>query len=535
MTNEWIADRLALYAGLLELDGARPFASRAYRRAADVIRASPAPVAQLVRSGVVRELRGIGPGIEGKLRELVETGAIAELGRLERELRPELAAFGQLLGLRAPRMVAICNALGIETPEEFRAAAAAGRLTDAPGVGPVTATRLQAALDRGLRPRRGLTLDRAHLLLREIANTLGGVVAGDPRRYLALSEDLAVVVPADDPSVVLERFRALPVIVTVLEEDARSACGLTVDGLPVRLVVAEPAALGSELVRATGSAEYVRMLGPLAPAPDEETVFESLGMSWRPPELRELPLTAVPDDLIDVTDVRGELHCHTTWSDGRASVVEMAVAARERGYEYIAICDHTPSVRVVPGLDADELRRQAEEIEAANRKLAPFRVLRGVECDILPDGSLDVDEAVLAELDWVQISLHAGQRRSREELTRIVSEAMRRPHVRALSHPTGRILHHRPENQVDLDEIFTVAVETGVALEINGLADRIDLSAEHARDAVAAGVHLVVCSDAHSARGLANVELAVHTARRAAVPTGRVLNTLPLDALLRRA
>jgi DNA polymerase (family 10) len=188
---------------------------------------------------------------------------------------------------------------------------------------------------------------------------------------------------------------------------------------------------------------------------------------------------------------------------------------------------------VVPGLDSDALRRQAEEIEAANRELAPFRVLRGVECDILPDGSLDIDDAALAELEWVQISLHAGQRRNRGELTRVVSEAMRRPNVRALSHPTGRILQHRPENQVDLDEIFAVALETGVALEINGLADRIDLSSEHAREAIEAGVSLVLCSDAHSTRGLANVELAVHTARRAGVPRTSVLNTLPLDSLLR--
>jgi DNA polymerase (family 10) len=210
----------------------------------------------------------------------------------------------------------------------------------------------------------------------------------------------------------------------------------------------------------------------------------------------------------------------------------MALAARARGLEYLAICDHTENVRVVPGLDGDALRRQAVEIIEANEGLDGFRVLRGVECDILPDGSLDLPDDVLAELEWVQISLHAGQRRDGRELTKIISEAMRHPSVCALSHPTGRILNHRPENALDLDEIFAVAVETGVALEINGLPDRLDLSSEHAADALAAGVHLVLSSDAHSTRGLANLDFAVHTARRAVATTREVVNTRSWRALL---
>src|SRR5213079_216562 len=173
------------------------------------------------------------------------------------------------------------------------------------------------------------------------------------------------------------------------------------------------------------------------------------------------------------------LHCHTTWSDGKASVLEMAASARERGYEYLAICDHTPNVRVVPGLDADALRRQADEIAAANEELTPFRVLRGAECDIRADGSLDLPDDVLAELEWVQLSLHAGQRLPGAELTARVTEAMRHPAVRCLSHPTGRLIGHRPENALDLDRTFAVALETGVALEVNGLPNRLDLKDEH--------------------------------------------------------
>jgi DNA polymerase (family 10) len=209
----------------------------------------------------------------------------------------------------------------------------------------------------------------------------------------------------------------------------------------------------------------------------------------------------------------------------------MALAAQRRGYEYVAICDHTPNVRVVPGLDEDALLRQADEIGHVNELVAPFRVLRGVECDIRADGSLDVEDSVLGALDWVQLSLHAGQRRGRAELTRVVIEAMRHPAVRALSHPKGRILNHRPENELDLDEVFAVANETGVAVEVNGLPDRLDLSAVHVREALEAGVRLVLNSDAHSERGLANVELAVATARKAGATRGAIVNCRSLDGL----
>jgi DNA polymerase (family 10) len=212
----------------------------------------------------------------------------------------------------------------------------------------------------------------------------------------------------------------------------------------------------------------------------------------------------------------------------------MGLAARDRGYEYLAICDHTPNVRVVAGLDADAVRRQAEEIAAANEELAPFRVLRGIECDIRADGSLDLPDDVLAELDWVQLSLHAGQRAPREELTRKVTEAMRHPSVRCLSHPKGRMINRRPENALDLDRTFEVALETGVAVEVNGLPDRLDLRDEHVRRAIEAGVPIVCSTDAHSILGLGNMELSVRTARRGWATAADVLNTRPLAEILGR-
>ena len=532
-TNAAIADQLALFSSLLELAEASPYAARAYRRAADLIRSLPDSAAELVRSGRIRELRGIGPGIAEKLGELVETGEIAELRELERRVEPELVALGNLVGLGARRTLEIGRALGITTAAELREAVEEGRLPSVPGIGPTTEARILASLERPPRARRGLTLNRSRPLSAAVAAALDGVYAGEPRRFCELSYELAVVCATAEPAAKLRQFESLAQIVSVLEHGDRHAVGLTVEGVPVRLVACDPASFGTELVRATGSDEYVRALEPMPPMPDEESLFARLGIPYCPPELREAPRATSPPGLIGKADVRGDLHCHTTWSDGKATLHEMAVAARERGHEYLAICDHSPNVRVVTGLTSDDLRRQGEEIDESNELVAPFRILRGVECDIRPDGTLDVEDEVLAELDWVQLSLHAGQRRGRDELTTIVTQAMRNPYVRALSHPKGRILNHRPENALDLDEVFRVAIETGVALEVNGLPDRLDLSGIHVSEAVAAGVRLVLNSDAHSVQGLANIELAVATARKGAATIDAVVNAQPADQLAR--
>ena len=481
LTNDAIADRLLSYSALLELADASPHATRAYRRAAEIVRTTPAPVAELVRSGRVRELRGIGPGIEKRLRELVETGDIAELRELETELQPELIGLGRLLGLTRGACSRSRRRSRSERADEFRAAAEEGRLTSVPGVGKTTESRILAALAERPRARRGLTVNRAQPLTQAIADALGGEPAGDPRRFCELSFDLAVVVAATDPSPVLDAFARLPLIVAVVERDEHRTVGVTVEGVPVTVVVAEPARFGTELVRATGSPEYVASLEPLPDGATEEAVYDALGLPWRPPELRELPLREQPASLVDARRhprrpplphdvVRREGERRGDGAGGAGP--RLRVPGDLRPHE---------AVRVVPGLTGDDVRRQAEEIAEANERLAPFRLLRGIECDILPDGTLDLDDAVLAELDWVQISLHAGQRRDARDLTRIVTEAMRHPSARALSHPKGRLLNHRPENALDLDAVFEVALETGVAVEINGLPDRLDLSSDARR------------------------------------------------------
>jgi DNA polymerase (family X) len=534
--NGQIADRLDTFAMLLELNDANPYTSRAYRRAADGIRATPAPIAELVRTGRVRELRGVGAGIESRLLELLETGEIAELAELERELAPDLVGLGRYLGLTASRAVELARTLDVRTAEQFREAAAAGRLRDVPGIGPKTEARLLVALDKhdDPRPRQGLLLDRATDLVQAIASALGGQVAGDVRRRRDLCEHLCVVCAAPEATGVLDRFAGLPQIVAIVERGERRAFGVTVEGVPVELLVAAPARFGTELLRATGTAGYVDALGPLPERPDEATVYAALGIPWCPPELRERPFTGVPPPLLELAAIRGDLHCHSTWSDGRASIAEMGRAARDRGYEYLAICDHTPAVGAVQGLDPDAVRRQGEEVQAANEALAPFVVLRGIECDILADGRLDLPDDVLAELDWVQASVHGGQRMPAREMTDRVCHALRNPHVSCLSHPTGRLLTRRPENAVDLERVYEVAVEQGVALEVNGLAPRLDLSGEHVRDALQAGARIVCSTDAHSVAGLGNMALSVETARRGWATAADVVNTGSLDDLLAR-
>jgi DNA polymerase (family X) len=534
--NSHIADRLDALAALLELADANPYTARAYRRAAETIRGAALPVAELARSGRARELRGIGPGIEARLRELVETGEITELAELERELAPDLVGLGRYLGLGARRSVELARALGVRTADELREAAAEGRLQSVPGIGPKTEARLLEALaaDAEPRSRPGLLLRRAWELVGGVAAAVDGEPAGDVRRWRDSCEVLAVVCAASDPESVLARFAALPQIVALVEQGERRAVGVTVEGVPIELVAAEPERFGTALVRATGSPTYVAGLEPLPDAPDEEAVYGALGLPWCPPELREAPFRGEPPALLQVGDIRGDLHCHTTWSDGRASVEEMGRAARDRGYDYLAICDHTPAVGAVRGLNADDVRRQGEEIAAANELLAPFRILRGIECDILPDGRLDLPDDVLAELDWVQASVHGGQRMPGPEMTKRVVAALRNPYVRCLSHPKGRYINRRAENALDLDRVFELAVEEGVALEVNGLPDRLDLSGEHVREALRAGVEVVCSTDAHSVAGLGNMTLSVATARRGWATAADVVNARPLRSILDR-
>ena len=531
LDNATIADALERYASLLDLAGSSYYVVRAYRRAADMIRPLPTPVAELVRTGRVRELRGIGPGLEARLRELVETGEIAHARELEGEVEPELVGLGRFLGLSPQRAVAIGRALGARTADELREAVASGRLEDVPGIGPKTAAKLRDALAREEEPRarRGLLAEpgtRARRDARARARRRrSGRSAALGRRVEPLRGRLARRRRRST------RFVTLPQIVSVVERGDERALGVTVDGVPVELVVAPPEPLRHRARPRDGDGAFVESLGALPDAPDEEGVFAALGLPYVPPELREAPYAGAPPALVELGQIRGDLHVHSTSSDGKASVLEMGEAARALGYEYLAICDHTRNVRVVPGLDADDVRRQAEEIAAANEALAPFRVLRGIECDILPDGTLDLPDDVLAELDWVQASVHAGQRATRDAITKRVVEALRHPPSRASATRRGGSSTTVRRTHSTWRRRSPWRVEEGKSVEVNGLPDRLDLRDVHVRLAIESGVPIVCSTDAHSTRGLGNMQLSVATARRGGATAADVLNTRPLSEL----
>jgi len=402
-----------------------------------------------------------------------------------------------------------------------------------PGVEPKTEAKLVAALarERPL-PQRGLTLNRAWALAEAIAEPLGGVVAGDARRCRELCERFAVVCSSEQTTSVLDRFEALAPIVVVVERGPHRAVGVTVEGVPVELVVAPRARFGTELLRATGSDAYVSELEPLPDGSDEEAVYGALVVPFCPPELREEPFRGELPPLVRLESVRGDLHVHTTWSDGKASVLEMGEAARALGYEYLAICDHTRAVQVVPGLDADDVRRQGEEIAAANETLAPFRILRGAECDILHDGSLDP-----AGRRAGGARVGAGERpRGPAPEPRAADAA----DDRGGAAPGGEVHQPsagpHPQPSASEPRRPRRAVR-GVPRDGHGGGDERPPGPARplGRPRPRGGCgrcRVVASTDAHSTRGLANMQLAVATARRGWATATDVLNTRPLDDLL---
>jgi len=331
--NAYYAGKLEAFATLLELAGANAYSVRAYRRAADLIRESPVPIGELVRSGRVRELRGIGRAIESRLRELVETGELHELQELEERISPDLVGVGRMLGLTAKRSVEIGETLGVRTLDELREAAEAGRLSEVPGIGPKTEAKLRAALAREPevnRPARALLLHRGLALTREIAQALDAEPAGDPRRYRDRCEYLAVVAAGSDPERTISRFEQLPQIVALVESEERRAVGVTVEGIAVELLAPPPEEAGTALVRATGAPEYVSALEPLPEAASEEEVYQELGIPWCPPELREQPFRGKPPPLVELAEQPAH-ECTSATSRALGRMVRGRRVRRRRG------------------------------------------------------------------------------------------------------------------------------------------------------------------------------------------------------------
>jgi DNA polymerase (family 10) len=553
--NAELAEQLELLADLSEILGEQGFRVLAYRRAAARIRETPASVAELALAGRAKELPGIGKTIEQKVVEAVEDGEMHALARRRAQVPEGVAAIMRLPGLGPKTAARIWTTLGVTTPEELREAAAAGRLRDVPGLGARSEQKVLAALDRGAAdraPQRAL-LGAGLPVLREVVETLRAhpaavevSEAGSVRRRKETFRDLDVIATATNPAALTAAFVELPWVVEVAAHGETKATVLSQQGFRLDLRVVPPESFGDLLQHFTGSKEHNVALredavrrglsvseygvtesegGRVHTFATEEELYAFLGYAFIPPELREnageleaARAGSLPA-LVERSDVRGDLHTHSTWSaDGKTALEEMVRAAAERGYEYLAVTDHSHNLR------GDALAAQAEEIAALNERAAPFRVLHGIEVNIRASGELDVADEVLAALDWVVASIHTAFDRSPTE--RILG-AVDNPHVDCIGHLTGRRLSRRPGADVDVERVVERAVATGTALEINGQPDRLDLRDTHARLAGEAGARVCVSSDAHSSAALAYLDLAVSQARRAWLTAGQVLNTRP--------
>jgi DNA polymerase (family 10) len=553
--NADVADALDELADVSEILGEQGFRVLAYRRAATRIRETGASIAELALQGTAKELPGIGATIEAKIVELTETGEMAALEKRRAEVPPEVRQFLRLPGLGPKTAARIWRELDVTTLDGLREAAEQQRVRTLQGLGAKSEEKILEALAKGFGPepeRRGLLgvgLPVVHEVVEALRAHPAAVEvsgAGSVRRGRETFRDLDVIATATEPAALIAHFVAQPWVLDVAARGETKATVVTKQGFRLDLRVVPPEDYGSLLQHFTGSKDHnvalreeaqrrglsiseygvtVVETGEVHRFREEDELYRFLGYEPIPPELRENAgeLAAARNGslpaLVEVSDLRGELHCHSTWSaDGKGSIEEMALTARGHGYAFLALTDHSHYLR------DGRMETQWREIDEVNERVKPFRVLKGVEANIRSDGSVDVPEDVLAELDWVVASLHQGFDRSPTE--RILA-ALDHPHVDCIGHLTGRKLNKRAGADVDVETVVARAVETGTALEINSQPDRLDLRDVHARLAAEAGVLVPVNTDAHSTRALGYRDLGIAQARRGWLTKENVLNTRP--------
>jgi DNA polymerase (family X) len=560
LRNGEIAEAFEELASLYELDGAVVYRVLAYRNAAKAIRESGVSVAELSKRGRVEELPGVGRTIAEKIDALLETGSIPAAEKLKQRIPSGLVEVTRIPGLGPKRARALHERLGVRSLEDLRRAAGDGRLEDVPGFGAKAQENVLVALaDGNGAPKPRVVLSKALAVgeglveaLRDHPAAIHVELAGSARRMADTCKDLDVVAASDEPGDLVAAFGSLQAIDVVHSSGEAGARAVTHSGLPVDLRIVPEATFGNLLQHLTGSAKHNESLRTEAvrrglhvseygvaddateqtrACADEEGVYGLLGMDWIPPELREDrgELAAARErrlpELVSVADLRGDLHCHTIASDGRNSAHEMAAAARERGYEYLAITDHSASHGFGNDIPPDELRRQVERIAQLDEQLDGFRLLAGTETSILPDGTPDYEEALLAELDWVVASVHTSFRMSEGEMTARMIHAVEHPLIDAIGHPTGRLIGRREPYALDMEAVIEAAARTGTLLEINANPNRRDLPDPFARLAAEAGVPVLVDSDAHGVDTLENMRFGIATARRAWLSPAQVANT----------
>jgi DNA polymerase (family 10) len=567
MTNAQIAAALDELGDLYELDGAVIYRVVAYREAANSIRNSPVSVAQLAREGRATELKNVGKTLQEKIQALLETGDIPSAVKLRSKFPGELVRFTHIPGLGPKTARRIHAELGISTLEELREAAEAERLREVSGLGPKAEENIARALARLEEegPAERLLLSAVLAIGEQIVEHLCShpaadrvEIAGSARRMTDTCKDLDVIATATDPAALTEAFTEIQLLGSVGSSGDAGARGVTHNGLRIDFRVVEPDQFGNVLQHLTGSKQHNMELreyavrrgmhvseygveedesGKVHRCPSEDQVYELLGLPYIAPELREgrgeleAAREARLPQLVTEADLRGDLHTHTTLSDGRSSLEDMARAAEARGYEYLAVTDHSASHGFGNDVQADELLRQVERVHELNERLDSLRVLAGTEVNIGIDGSLDYDDEVLAQLDWIVASVHTSFRVGEEAMAERMMAAMDHPFVDAIGHPTGRKILRRDPYAIDVERVVEHAAKTGTMLEINANPDRRDLSDVHARLAAEAGAMIVIDSDAHSARTLEVIRYGIATARRGWLTKENVANTRPWKEL----
>ena len=545
--NSDVAEQLELLADLLELEGEASFRVLAYRRAATRIRETAGSVAELALAGRAKELNGIGKTIEEKIVQVVEDGEMHALTKRKLIVPAEVVLFMRLPGLGPKTAARIWHELGVTTVDELKRAAETEQLRTLAGLGAKTEERvLKALAEQKQEPsdRRLLGDGLGALLavvsvLREHPAAVEVSEAGSARRRKETFRDLDIIATATSARQLIDYFTKLAWVVEVVAKGPSKATVLSNDGLRFDLRVVPPESYGNLLQHFTGSKDHnialreravkdglsvseysitVVEAGEELTFASEAEVYGRLGYEFIPPELREnageleAARNGTLPKLVELADIKGDLHCHSTWSDGKHTLEQMALAARERGYAYVALTDHPRGT----------LAEQNLEVDALNERLAPFRILKGIEVNIRVDGSLSLSDEVLAERDWVIASLHGAFDRNATER---VLAAMENPHVDCIGHLTARKINIRGPADVDVEKVVARAAETGTFLEINSQPNRLDLRDAHARLAAEAGVKIAVNTDSHELRALQHIEMGVAQARRAWLTKDQVLNT----------
>ena len=529
MQNVALANAFEEIADYLELSGDNPFKIRAYRRAAEAVLDYPATIEDASDEDL-DALDGLGAATVAKTREWGATGQIRLLEHLRRENPPGLLEILRVPGLGPKKVKLLYAEKNIDSLEKFAVALDKGELVGVSGFGPKTIENLKISLRRLAELSARMPLTRATVLAAKIVRAFAQArpdvelhIAGSLRRGCDTIGNLNFVARAEsgaDFDAILNAFAALPIIGDVAQSDPCSLQARTLTGMEVSLVVAAPAEFGTELWRATGSQAHIEAAGVKGDFADETALFASVKAQYIAPELREnkgewaAARAGTLPKLVETRQIRGDLHTHSTWSDGVATIAQMAGAMTERGYEYFAVTDHSKALAMANGLNAARLREQAHEIEAARAQFPDLLILRGIECDILRDGSLDLDDATLADLDWVIGSVHSAFNLPIEEQTARMIRAIENPLVDMIAHPTGRVLGARAPYDVDVNALIEAARQSGTILEINA-SERLDLKDEHAFAARAAGVPLCIDTDAHSPKMLGNIDFGISVARRA--------------------